>query len=1600
MSFTVSVYNKTHGAIVANGQLLGTGGGCLIQNSDEVITQIPNQGVVQLNSGTGNFVTVTSSYYKNEFEHTGTGYIYLTLNADFTFTIGDTPIQNVPLQTNRIAGFPFFPLESQSLPTPWSIRKNDSTTILKSLNSEELNFFNDSQHQSADIYADLSRVNVSKSVQVSFLIQVNAFPSGNNSDRIYLPGDCYLQIASDGTSSYYFGGTKAGSSSIRLHTGQWHEITVIMFPNLYVLIEDGNFRVNHRCTLSNPLVYFGCMASDIDKIDFSFSKIEIGTPLSLTEQTYDFAGIGNIWSDNYRFDSRYNSTNWVQCDNLIATIYSNSTDQQVLVIIDVKTGNVVVKKSVGYTGKAYRSPFVDTDLKYICFPVNNQYYFVYDVNQGIFVRENVKLFDKTVKYSEEVCYFGVIYFLDYNKKWHAYNILTNQQTQVGVSTKNSILRILKPVIQNNAIYAAMYTKNDYTEVVACDITNGAMASKWHYSHKSHIWCNSISCDNANLYYWGIDRKLYALSLSDGTSVWCNSGYTDKCKDNGSFFAPITNRMGALYIITDAGEIVSLSPDNGKTSGTAEKPFAGKTFNVGEPFLKDSAAIYPSDSHSMSNLWSHPKIVNGHLTFQGNTSKSLYSVNLDTGILQKSAVASNCYVDNFTPNSMTTCINGQEVNVMQMQQYDRNFYFDAALMADEYERDPKTDTVRPKASDNSFYTVTCSIQDNQGVPIDNIVYMKNMGERVTIISSLFETEYGQVVLEPLEQLAFKPGIDGKFKFKIPATSLYCPALHFWSDFMLPNVRIAFFPNQSNVDVLRKQQSRDVLNARNYEGEPVFEENFQNSDDADAIVQMIGNSVGGSILDDDMPNAGMSRQGIAFRSLPEKARIQQEKTERIRRRARLKQDLLTARDYHPNITMDYCAFAEDTTDNCLCSNNPESPVIDQPYIEDATNYTPGEFLFAEGDLIGPIKNIKYDPDREKIKWRRINAEYQEQIDQFLTEHENIEREEAEEELFGFAGFVRDCIVDGESVRLYHWQPQDEGIRNGFTKTFHVIIRTARKTYRFIVNTVEKGLQVLQSFFQRVAKSILHVIQWLSWVLNWKDVLNCQQNLQNCIIRNFQQGLAQFGSNYDTWIAKIDNTFDTLQSKVDVAFNQAETFIGGYNFDDVTQDYRNPRTITGEGGDNITNQANYLNDQMGLPSIQAEVRQSRNLYYKYLTGRDTAGCAVLAPEMFHPKLLKMVQYQQAGRRQEGFLELIEAINAEIMQFAHLLTDLLARFEGQISGESYHAVKSKIETIMYVFRTKVNTIEEFFQTCMIVLLDLFKSFINMALEAARLLITDLILLIPKIIDSLMKIMLKPIRIPGITALWNFIVGEEQPLTILSFTTLLIALPMTLTLKLLGQQDSIFFEANGIPQNQQTRLGERSTKSIKIGIAVGNAVACLFYGAMDTVNDILSDPLTPIPGSDVIEWKRNLQIPIIFFDLAIVGMTFPTYIDTSEPYFMDYVSWGITLLHNFMEMVFTFGDRKEFAFAAAQPSFELVYAVLFDLLTLTNFIDKMEDAPLYGPKADCIYYFFHCLVYSVPVAAKPLNRVLPDGPVVLVGLDVVFGLANSVMYTYYAVKA
>lgn len=1623
---SVFINNHTDNTVVANGILIDAGelnGGDVTITSEGVHIQIPGQGLIQIwpNGGDDGVVTVTSGYYKNEFNYQDSGYPYVTVDIypENTFTVERSHIIKANIQNNNELTYSFAPMADQPLVFPWGITQQNYVQA-SNQSSSQLNFgLPDQSSDPQDLETTVTLQNpmlLSQGVQIDFDMQVNAF-TNNSSDllQFYVAENFIFNLGGQGNPNAYWN-TSVDSrwsginapSQIKAD-GQWHHISIIIFPDRYILFEDGCKTFSTVCktedTPQETLVQYGCVSGNAPtSLDLNIKNMVVGNPMSQTEQQNALPGSNCSWQGDYTFsDDSYSCTKPLVCKDVIASIYysSDGAEKQKIVIRNIKTQETIIKET-DYTGSAYRSPFADPEYGYICFPINNQFYYIFDISSGQFIAENVNLFTDTstpneTLYSAEICHKGVIYLLGYDRYWRFYDITEGKQLDnfFCETTYSDFRQVLRPMIVGNRIYACIYTNHhdQWTEIVSYKIciddeeSADPLEDRMHYITEYEMRSENISHDRDYLYYWNTKIRLVAVRLDSLHLAWTKD-YGDSANNISSLRAPVTDGRDLVCLITDTGDVSLLKTVNDSY------PAIIKTYTVGETFNKDAIKYYPSSTYAALNMMSEARIVEGHLIYQGYGDGNLYSLNLDTGVVEVSALQTaamgpspTCfYANDFSTNIMSLYTNGRQLNLMQLLQYEKNFYFDGAMMAMEYEAgvvdngngDGANQSISAAPVEGScYYNVTVGVQDDYAAPVDNVVYIRNQGDTITIKSPLIEAADGEAELARGESVAFKPGPDGRFSFQIPATGLYCPSLHVWADFMLPSTGLVFFPNQSNTDVLRSQQQGDVADAVDFQGNAVFKEPYTQPANTSGVVQMIQNSVGGSaISDDDATDAAML---LSPRQ----------------RQLAIKQELLSDGDYRPVLTDDHCAFASDnsnnTTDNCICSVDPDSPAVDRPYLEDASTYTSGIFVLDNG--------IQHDPDNDGSQWQSLLELHARQVE---TMHLDASVDDPEGDS-GFAGFVKNCVHGNDAVQSYAWEPQQQaaertkGRQFSFKKTFEVIITAGKTIYRFLVNTVEKGLQVLHSFFEQVANGIRVIIEWLTWLYNWKDIIHCQENLHNLAANKFDQSLEEFAGRVPAWTDKIDSTFQEFEEYIDLNFHVMEQVVGGDSFNDASIDHRNPRQFYGEGADNTMNQSNYLNEQLGIANDAATALKAQLINVK-LRKYDLARAGGLVRdypqrEELHSTIDKILTMQETVKNADHTTGFLKTIGDEVANWQHIFEELFSKLAEQLEGEALDLFKAEVETLSLAMNTNVNNIAQLFQLGLVTFLELLKNLAIFVLEALNTILDDLVAIIPEALASMGRILTAEIDMEIVNKVWNIVHGTTgEKATVLGLTTLLVALPMTLTIKLLGgnSDNNIMLRPNGIPRHNTDDIKDviAPIKVTSKDVALFNCCAVLQSSTMGTIADTLGIDSDPAAVRDAILVFSSLQL---ILDAVAIPMNFPTESGDEEPTGMMYAVWGTTAVKWPIDLFYLDGLYGRKQWAKSKPAFDGAYGVVFFIMNAMLFNSRLGTSE---STYDSGYDFVHSCVATMPLLCQPLSYCSdPRAKATVPVVDAVFGLVNGLMY-------
>jgi len=329
-------------------------------------------------------------------------------------------------------------------------------------------------------------------------------------------------------------------------------------------------------------------------------------------------------------------------------------------------------------------------------------------------------------------------------------------------------------------------------------------------------------------------------------------------------------------------------------------------------------------------------------------------------------------------------------------------------------------------------------------------------------------------------------------------------------------------------------------------------------------------------------------------------------------------------------------------------------------------------------------------------------------------------------GFSDFVNDVINGAEQALHTAWSDAEGEIQ--------ATIQSFQKSYQFVVHTVEDAahvvLGILKSVLQDVENAIELIIEALSWLFAWEDILATHNHIKSLINNAFSQLPILIGQ-VET---ETDAFFDDLQSQIDSDLSSLIHQISGTTLGGTAQNYSDPNQTYSNGSDNYSVQGNWIFHKAMTSALGTN-------------GSVTVGTPPLA-------LATVVSQQRLTDAMLQFLETVAQDASVIAQnLVQLITDALNDLISLISDPA--SIRSaQLANLLGAIQNLADN-----------LVQLGKAVAN----AFFTLLTD-------VAGTVQDALNTSIDIPIISWLYQLITGES--LTILDLFCLIVAVPVTVVYK------------------------------------------------------------------------------------------------------------------------------------------------------------------------------------------------------------------------------
>lgn len=384
--------------------------------------------------------------------------------------------------------------------------------------------------------------------------------------------------------------------------------------------------------------------------------------------------------------------------------------------------------------------------------------------------------------------------------------------------------------------------------------------------------------------------------------------------------------------------------------------------------------------------------------------------------------------------------------------------------------------------------------------------------------------------------------------------------------------------------------------------------------------------------------------------------------------------------------------------------------------------------------------------------------------------------------FDAFVHD-VVKG-STKITHM------VYNGASTLAHDIEVVGGRIYHVVADTVEKAVSVVIGILKTVISDIVKVVEWVCWLFDWTDILNIKDQIKSKIQTNITQLSSWATSQQQRQYADVHSALQQLDPGA-IAISQSN--LGSDTIQSKQVNQNDPQSSYGASG-----------AQSYTPTRSMQSKVTNN------SGQGSAD-----DPSSDPTLIKVF---------DSFCQSVESKLSS--DFKNLVGDM--------------------ETFITNFRSLMHDPGQFVHSEMTDLIQFSRDLIKTIIDFADALVESFLQSLVLILDALMALATRPIRIPVVSDLWKLISGGAQ-LTILDLCALLIAIPTTIVQK-------------AIQSASTAALSVETSNPPVLNENVGYTFALGTYAVLDSMTDLLDFEALSVIGG--VSYGTSL---------IVQGLNFPT---------------------------------------------------------------------------------------------------------------------------------
>jgi outer membrane protein assembly factor BamB len=446
-----------------------------------------------------------------------------------------------------------------------------------------------------------------------------------------------------------------------------------------------------------------------------------------------------------------------------------------------------------------------------------------------------------------------------------------------------------------------------------------------------------------------------------------------------------------------------------------------------------------------------------------------------------------------------------------------------------------------------------------------------------------------------------------------------------------------------------------------------------------------------------------------------------------------------------------------------------------------------------------------------------------------------------------FTDNVVKGAEQVAKMAWQFTADAVQT--------VIHTAESVYNLVITDVEDAITAVVGFLKTVVADIAKIIQWLSALFNWENILHNHTYIRNAITNPGDPANPGILDRLAAWVAsELNGGTDTttilgqLSGQSSAAAGGTATATAGQTVQSQQVGNNDPNQVYNTGGNNNANQCTWMHQKVGENSSSATIG----------SGPTAALGASWDPT---------------------------AITAAFDQFLTALGNALTGSFADLPEQ----IKQKIASTQDNFKDP----ESVLSTGLSDLIGVFQALADDLAEFAQAVARDFLQLLDTLLAQMISWPAQPISIPFVSDLYKALTGDQ--LSVLDLTCLLAAVPATILLDVL----------TGSPTVPDTDTAGPDTLT-SAGSVAGHILLGLAGYAVSTAGQLVDIGLLsaldlyqqPTPNLDMLNFFNGLDFSLDFIGWAM-GMVVSYGWATWEA--RDWVYWGVQAVPQVCNFVYMF---------------------------------------------------------------------------------------------------